>query len=158
MNDEEPVRDDEPSASPHIQEGYEIALGRFILEFNQLDNLLSDVIATVLARLKKDHLVKRCTHCFFSQKLLVLDLLKASTQGAGLHDIPVMLLGEIATERNRLAHGHFDQNPFSGEYDIVVKDDRWQYSAEELDRLREKTNQAWMALRYAEAHYTFDEA
>jgi superfamily I DNA and/or RNA helicase len=39
--------DDEPPwASPEIRQFYEAALGRFILEFNQVDNLLGDVIKT----------------------------------------------------------------------------------------------------------------
>jgi hypothetical protein len=87
----------------------------------------------------------------------VLDLLKSSMEGAGLRDVPLALLSAIASDRTKLAHGHFDQNPFSGEYDVVVKDNRWQYSAEEVNALTEKANAAWTALRYAESFYAFSD-
>jgi hypothetical protein len=62
---------------------------------------------------------------------------------------------QVCRERNKLAHGHFDQNPFSGDYQIVHKNIRKEYSVERLDVLTEQANMAWMALRYAEAFYTF---
>src|SRR5262249_25144149 len=38
--------DDGPWASPEIRENYEIELGRFLLEFNQIENLLGTIIET----------------------------------------------------------------------------------------------------------------
>jgi hypothetical protein len=59
MGDEEEldgyIDDDDfdiPWASPEIKLNYEAALGRFILEFNRIDNFLTKLIDTVLARLK----------------------------------------------------------------------------------------------------------
>jgi hypothetical protein len=37
---------------PEIRSNYEAALGRFILSFNELDNLLTEIIETILERLK----------------------------------------------------------------------------------------------------------
>jgi hypothetical protein len=59
MTDDEPDDDDIPWASPEIRQSYEAALGRFILEFNQVDNLLGDIIETVLTRLKRGELIAR---------------------------------------------------------------------------------------------------
>jgi hypothetical protein len=89
--------------------------------------------------------------------VLVLDLLKSSTEGASIRDIPIDLLEQIANERNRLAHGHFDQNPFSGDYEIVHKNTRKEYPVERLEALTEQARQAWTALRYAEGFYMFDD-
>ena len=75
--------DDVPWASPEIRQSYEAALG-FILEFNQVDNLLGEVIETVLNRFKRDDLAAQCARWPFWQKLLVFDLLKSSTEGVGL--------------------------------------------------------------------------
>ena len=53
--DSQPFDDDDtPWASPEIRANYEAALGRFILAFNQVDNELTDVIETILRRLKRD--------------------------------------------------------------------------------------------------------
>ena len=64
---------------------------------------------------------------------------------------------EIAGERNTLAHGHFDQNPFDGSYDIVIKNVRASYSAERLAGLTEKTDTALQALQHASAVYDFSD-
>ena len=70
--------DDGPWASPEIREGYEAALGRFMLEFNEIDNRLTEVIEIVLTRLKRAHLVNFSTRQNFALKVLVLDLLQAT--------------------------------------------------------------------------------
>lgn len=151
--------DDTPWASPEIQEAYEAALGRFLLAFNRLDNLMSEVIGMILHALKRDDLVVRCTHKEFSFKILVLDLLKTSTEGKVqvLADVPVDLIRQIAGERNVLAHGHFDQNPFDGTYEVVTTKVRAEYPVSRLDDLTRKADTAWDALRYVEAYYDFSE-
>ncbi|MDA9489564.1 hypothetical protein [Bradyrhizobium sp. CCBAU 11361] len=150
--------DDIPWASPEIQSNYEAALGRFILAFNRLDNHLTEVIETVLARLNRSDLVNACTKREFSHKLLVLDLLKTSSEGQGIKDVSMQAMRDIAMQRNKLAHGHFDQNPFDGTYDVVTKGNvRSQYSVEDLDALTESAAKAWDKLRYAEAYYAFSD-
>jgi hypothetical protein len=155
---EEYEDDDIPWASPEIQESYEAALGRFILAFNRVDNLLTEIIEIVLKRLGRGDLIKDCTRRDFSLKLLTLDLLKASSERAGISDVPVESMRQIAGERNTVAHGHFDQNPFSGEYDLVGKNStRAQYSVERLNALTEKATNAWNALRFSSAYYAFND-
>jgi hypothetical protein len=99
------------------------------------------VFSTKLRTLKRGDLAKKCPGWPFWQELLTLDLLKSSTEGDDIRDVLIGLIKEVAVERNRLAHGRFDQNPFSGE----------------LDALTEKANAAWMALRHAEAYYSFSD-
>lgn len=147
--------DDFPWASPEIQTNYEAALGGFMLAFNYLDNLLTEVIKLVLDQQARADLVAECTRRDFWLKLLTLDLLKLSAHGEGIKDVPVDLMREIATHRNKVAHGHFDQNPFSGEYDIVVKNARAAYSVGDLSALAAKAARATKALRYAQAFYEF---
>jgi hypothetical protein len=144
--------DDIPWASPEIKANYEAALGRFILAFNQLDNLLTEIIETVLRRLQR---VKACIQRDFSNKLLILDLLKSSTEAQGIKDVSVAAMRAVAGERNKLAHGHFDQNPFDGSYDVVTKNIRSRYSVEMLDRLADKADGCFDELRYASAYYEF---
>lgn len=149
--------DDVPWASPEIKANYEAALGRFILAFNQLDNLLTEIIETVLRRLKRDDLVKACSQRDFSNKLLILDLLKSSTVAHGIKDVSVVAMRTVAGERNKLAHGHFDQNPFDGSYDVVSKNIRSWYSVEMLDGLADKANGCFDELRYSSAYYEFSD-
>jgi len=155
-NEFEIDEDGVPWASPKIQAAYEAALGRFIVAFNRLDNLLTEVLETVLHKNGRADLIAPCTGGQFSLKLLVADLLKSSTHGGGLKGVPIALMREIAVHRNRVAHGHFDQNPHSGEYAIVGKK-REKYSVESLDLQTVKATEAWTALRYAEAFYAFDD-
>jgi hypothetical protein len=49
MNDDISWDGDSPSADPAIRMGYEAALGRFILAFNEADYRLSRVIAAELS-------------------------------------------------------------------------------------------------------------
>lgn len=155
--DNQPFDDDTPWASPEIRANYQAALGRFILAFNQVDDELTDVIATILRRLKRDDLVDACTRRDFSHKLLVLDLLKSTSEGQGIQSVPVAAMREVAGERNRLAHGHFDQNPFDGTYDVVTRNIRSSYSVERLDGLTEKADGCWDELRHASAFYVFSD-
>ena len=149
--------DDVPLASPEIRESYEAALGRFILAFNQVDNVLSKVIAIILDRLGREDLIPTCSTRDFPLKCLVLDLLKVSTEGAGIADVPVKLMRTIAGERNILAHGHFDQNPFDGSYDVVAKNVRAQYSVERLNGLSKQATEVWTALNYSLGFYVFSD-
>jgi hypothetical protein len=157
MTDKAADDDDVPWASPEIRQQYEAALGRFILAFNELDNLLTEIIQTTLERLDRRDLVKAWVRQNFSLKLLTLDLLKSSRESKAIADVPIPLMKQIAGEWNSLAHGHFDQNPFDGSYDIVVKSVRASYSAERLDGLTEKADKALQALQHASAVYDFSD-
>jgi hypothetical protein len=85
-------------------------------------------------------------------------LLKSSIEGAGIKNVSIAAMREIAGERNKLAHGHFDQNPFDGSYDVVTKNNtRSSYSVEDLDRLTAKADRSIDELRYASAYYEFSD-
>jgi hypothetical protein len=155
MSDEQ---DDDgvPWASPEIQQNYEVALGRFVLAFNELDNLLGKLIKTVLMRLGRQDLVEDCViRAGFGLRVRFLDLLKHSTQGEGLTRVPIASLGAIAQERNILVHGHFDQNPFDGSYRIIARRKTPFYSPERIDGLTEQATTAGGTLRSAEVFYAF---
>jgi hypothetical protein len=59
----------------------------------------------------------------YSQRDRYLGLLKHSTEGAGIADVSVADLRSVAGERNILAHAHFEQNSFRGEYCLVNRKD-----------------------------------
>ena len=66
------------SYSPETRASYEVALGRFILAFNDVDDLVTKLIRLVLWKLGRDDLFGRCVEKDFAHKLFVLDLLKSS--------------------------------------------------------------------------------
>ena len=149
--------DDVPWASPEIQRGYEAALGRFLLAFNRLDNRLTEIVAFALSKLKREDLIKPSTRKGFSVKLDTLDLLKTSGEGRKLADVPIELMRQINNERNVLAHGHFDQNPYDGRYEVVTIRVRKEYSVEKIGGLTEKADRAFDMLATVVAQYEFDD-
>jgi hypothetical protein len=155
----EDTEDGEPpwAYAPETRASYEAALGRFILAFNDLDDLVTKVMALVLSKLGRDDLFERCVERDFAHKLFVLDLLKTSTEGTGIADAPVELLRTLAGERNVLAHGYFDENPMDGSYEIVGKKMKARrFPLERLNGLFEQARLAREKLRFCEAFYHFD--
>jgi hypothetical protein len=128
-----------------------------IADHNRLDNPLSDVIRMVLGALRRDDFTGQCTRKDFAFKLLVLDLLKTSTDGKVLADVPIDVMRQVAGERNVLAHCHFDRNPFDGTYEVVTTKVRAEYPVNRLEDLTRKTDEAWYALRHVEDYYAFSD-
>jgi hypothetical protein len=150
--------EDIPFASPEIRQAYEAALGRFMLAFNEIDNRVTKLIDTVLTRLARTDLIELCINQTFFQKLIILDLLGQSNEGDGIlnSDISLESMRDLARDRNRLAHGHFDQNPFDGSYEVVSpkKNVAANYPVEKLDQLTAEAEAVITALRYGEAFYS----
>ena len=148
--------DDLPWADPQVRVEYEAALGRFMLAFNQLDNLLGNILETVLVRLGRNDLLQPCVgSANFWLRTLVLDLLKHSSEARGIVSVPIDDIKEISKHRNVLAHGHFEQNPFDGSYLIEGRGQPRDYPAARIDKLTEKALKCWDALRSAEGYYIF---
>lgn len=149
--------DDTPSADPQIQIDYEAALGRFLVAFNKVDNELEGLINTLLTCLSREDLVEECTiKVDYSRKLLILDLLSLSSDPGELKTAPVSEMRQIGRERNVIAHGHFDQNPFDGGYKILGKGKYSDYSPKRLDDLTTRCNAVWDQLRHLRAYYWLD--
>jgi hypothetical protein len=149
--------DDSPSADPQIQADYEAALGRFLVAFNRVDNEVSQLIATVLYLSERPDLVNDLTNkADFSRKLQTLDLLTLARDSGRLKDAPLAEMRQIAGERNTVAHGHFDQNPFDGEYQLKGKGRYSNYSPKRLEALTHRCNEVWSALRTIDAGFHYE--
>jgi hypothetical protein len=149
---------DPPFVGPEIRESYEAALGRFLLAFNEIDNRITELIERLLNRLHREDLINQGTKHNFALKLLVLDLLKTSHEGDGVARVPIKQLQELASHRNKLAHGHFDQNLIDGTYEVVSKDVSADYPVEKLEGLTAEAQKANYELRCAEGYYAFKDA
>jgi hypothetical protein len=64
MTDQEILDDEDdsepPWASPEIQHDYEVALGRFMVAFNKMDHLLTEILKRTLQRMGRKDLIKKC--------------------------------------------------------------------------------------------------
>lgn len=101
--------------TPRSREGYEAALGRFLVAFNRIENLISVLIMAALKDLGRTDLIVDSCNVDLSRRIRNLELILLATPYK-------QVFGEvkaIATERNKIAHGHFDQNPIDGRYAVT---------------------------------------
>lgn len=92
----------------------------------------------------------------YSRKLFILDLLSLSSAPGELKTAPIVEMRQLSKERNVIAHGNFDQNPFDGRYQLIGKGKYSDYSAERLDGLTARCNVVWHRLRRLRAYYWLD--
>lgn len=149
---------DVPWADPKIQAEYEVALGRFLVAFNRIEIIISDLIVRSMQLLSRDNIEIEGT-LDQSLKRRVEDLVKLLRE-SGKPRIPNDEIDRLSIKRNTLAHGHFEQNPFSGEYEIVGRDrqpDPVKWSPEEIGRLQAEADRLWSQMRVVEAAFWFDD-
>lgn len=143
--------DDIPWADPQIQRNYEAALGRFLVRFNRIENAIDTLAAKALRRLGRSGVEVNGP---FLQRVERLELIMFAfpTWPA----IPRPEIKALAGNRNELAHGHFDQNPYSGDYEIVGRKRRRPWSPSEIDALGDEADKIWDKLRTIEAAFLFE--
>lgn len=148
--------DDIPSADPQIQKDYEAALGAFLVVFNLIENTVNDVIVMALQQSERQDILQRLKGDSFSRKLATLDLISL-TYSQPLPKTLVDELRDLSTHRNNFAHGHFDQNPFDGDYKIVTDRKKKLISMPiaQLNLLTERAETACDAIGYAQAFFEF---
>lgn len=76
----------------------------------------------------------------------------------GMPSIPVDTIIAFGRKRNGLAHGHFEQNPFSGEYEIIGRDNiAERHSPETIEPLIAEADAIWQDLRGVWACFYFED-
>jgi len=141
-----------PSADPAIQREYESALGAFIVAFNTVDNQVAKVLRYALAVLDRAKLANLPSN--FAARVDLLDLIGA-TKVLALHTIDYEELRKIGRQRNFLAHGYFDQNPFDGSYTVVDRKREEHVRADVVRQWATRAQDAWSRLRGPEAAWVF---
>jgi hypothetical protein len=156
MNDEASSDDfDEPSADPQIQKDYEAALGAFLVAFNRIENTISDIIELSLYKAERAEIIERFKADTFSRKIGTLDLLSIAYP----HMRNANLLTELkalGADRNTLAHGHFDQNPFDGSYEVSTNSRTQSMPIKRITELTTRAEAAWEKLRGFQVFFWFD--
>ena len=122
--------------------------------FNYLENIINDLIEATLSRAGVPSLADSIiSKEMFKNKLKILQCLSKDCEG--LHEIPFKEMIALNDDRNKIAHGHFEQNPFDGTYKVLSKNG---VTAIDASTIREKTRIAERLsdkLRYNLAWFEF---
>lgn len=144
-------------ADPAIRTDYEAALGRFILAFNEVDYRLSQVIRAELSQRGRSDLAGTASKGPLAQRLEMLDVLVSDTKNGQLSALPLAELRSLNTDRNNLAHGHFDQNPFDGSYTLVLRAKTRDYPISRILALASELTNMADQFRHIEVLYEFED-
>lgn len=151
----DPFDDDVPWADPDIRKDYQAALGQFILLFNELDYHIGAYISAAMARIGVDTMLSRNgVGDSFAHRIPMFTVLARSDEQ--LSNISPRTLAGLNKHRNRLVHGHFDQNPFDGSYELLEKQKRRDYPIAEIARLARRLTVVIDGFRAAEAVREFE--
>ncbi len=143
-------------ADPEIKIAYEAALGKFILAYNQIDFYLVIILKLVIPN--ADERTNNEIHNLpFSSKLLTLKFLQYTSEGKHLKGLPFEELNQLNSNRNNFAHGHMEQNPYDGTYDIIGKRKLNDASTIKLISLAGHADALWDKLRLIEATFWFED-
>ncbi|MGN6124397.1 MAG: hypothetical protein ACTHOJ_15760 [Sphingomonas oligoaromativorans] len=110
---------DEPYADPAIRSGYQNALGRFIMAHNEVDFWMSAILEKAVQIIAPDGSLNHLALGDFSARATNLVLLMRVAPHLCLGGVGNGRLHELNGVRNALAHGHFDQDRYSGTFEIV---------------------------------------
>lgn len=140
MSDHDDWDDDDDGpiewADPKIRADYEAALGRLILAHNVVDRQVTELIECCLKRMGNPVQLAKLTNGLFAQRLDNLAMLKAMPMDLQLKYLDVDELKELNRLRNIVAHGHFEQNPFMGDYELITNKKRHaDFSVERMDEI-----------------------
>ena len=156
MDDDFPD-DDIPWADPAIRTEYEAALGRFILAYNEADYRVSQVITASLSKRGHAELAATAAKGSFLERLEKLELLMSDGANTPLSGLPVAKLRTLHGDRNKLAHGHFDQNPYDGSYKVIQAAKARDYPVPRVLELAAELSQLAERLRTVEILHDFDD-
>lgn len=140
MTDWDGYADDEtpPFADPNIRIEYEAALGRLILAHNEVDFRLGKALKRVVDRLAPDGSLNCYAGGNFYTRLRHLELFQKTAPMSGVVNLDIAKLKGLNEIRNKVAHGHFDQNLYDGSFRQVdaQKNERQpqRYSILQLDQ------------------------
>lgn len=112
---------DEPYADPAIRSGYQSALGRFIMAHNEVDFWMSAILEKSVQIIAPDGSLNHLALGDFSARATNLTLLMRVAPHLCLGGVGNGRLLELNGTRNALAHGHFDQDRYSGTFEIVKR-------------------------------------
>lgn len=149
--------DDIPWADPQIRINYEAALGRLILAHNEMDRHLTLLIEKCLEKLGHPPEHDRFRFGRFTARLNNLRTLNNMSAGLPIAHVDFDGLEAVNGQRNIVAHGHFEQNPFMGDYILITnKETHRDFSVERLNDITVSLEKQTTALKPI-IYFAFDE-
>jgi hypothetical protein len=149
-----------PYADPRIRRDYAAALGRLILAHSEVDYRLSALLGMAARRLDPSGGLDGLTEGSFHQRATNIELLMKAVPQARLGGVGNGRLVELNRIRNAVAHGHFDQDPFQDDYEIVerawrvgAKEKRREYPTERLEEAASELEKIAHHMSAVEAFY-----
>lgn len=112
---------EEPYADPAIRAGYQSALGRFIMAHNEVDFWMSAILEKSVQIIASDGSLNHLALGDFATRATNLVLLMRVAPHLCLGGVGNGRLLQLNGMRNSLAHGHFDQDRYSGTYEVVKR-------------------------------------
>lgn len=143
--------DDVPWADPAIRTNYEAALGRLILAHNDVDLHLTRLIEKCLEQLGNPVELKKLANGMFASRLNNARIMKSLLPKMSIfHGVDFDELENLNQLRNIVAHGHFEQNPFQGDYQLITRKDRHDdFSTERLEAITSRLDNQAKSLKVA---------
>lgn len=127
-----------PYADPAIRMEYEAAVGRLILAHNEVDFRLGEALKRISEHLAPNGSLAWIAQGTFDTRLKNLELFQKASLDVRTGNVDLSKLKELNEVRNKVAHGHFDQDPFDGSFTIVSggmgKPRQRVFSADDLNR------------------------
>jgi hypothetical protein len=124
-----------------MRKKYEAALGEFLVAFNAMENYMRYTVEEICKSLGQPDLWAKLSGDDFSKQLKNLRLL--SLAEPFFADTPFDRIEKLNSQRNRFAHGHYDQDLFSNEYKVVGKSGRMEVSIEAIKKATSEADYLW---------------
>lgn len=139
------------------REKYQSSLGRMLVRFNEVEAMVGQILEVALDRLEKPHLFQ--VNDYFRQKVDRLEL--AMCAFPKWPNVDYDRLRRINNWRNNLAHGHFHQDPNTGEWQTRGVHKKGQKSEvitpDEIDKWSEEVRLAFGDVGQLLPYIWFDE-
>lgn len=141
-------------ADPQIRTDYEAALGRLILAHNEIDLQVTLLIERCISRLGNSPALVKLASGGLLERLQNLKMLKALPIDLELGALDLDRLVRLNGDRNIVAHGHFEQNPFDGDHVLVdAKQRKHDFPTDRLNRVTDELRHAARHLSAVVAFY-----
>jgi hypothetical protein len=136
---------DKPFAGPEMRRKYEAALGSFLVTFNAVENYMRYTVEEIAKSSgQADLWAKHLSGDEFTRQLKNLRILVLVEPF--FSDTPFERLAALNNIRNKLAHGHYDQDLFSDDFEVVGKKERTKITIEEIRKATREADGLWQEL------------
>lgn len=133
---------------------YEQFLGKFLVSFNRIENIVSELLGRALAKGGRDDLYEKAVKRPLDRRLDDLELLLIAYSKAP--KLPYAQIRQLSYKRNELAHGHYDDWQGYKSFNVISRGQRKSIPPSDILPLVEESEKLAFALRHLEAHWDFE--